>query len=453
MPERRWPTDSPDPVPLTRQVSLREQRADGTWTIDNGLPAENLSGQTLKVGQRVIVQWSATGHIDQIISAAASADSGSPVMFVDGRTGALTSPAIGWSITGTGFGTQVPDPPEPPWMTDADSTVQAIAWHPSGKAVAFITVFASDAAVNVYEWIPGKGFGSKYLSMNFSDIEAYQTSLGNTVAMPGATGAQMKFSPNGLFLALVGAATSGSTTQLPVVAFRFSLANGIDWRNVIVDYEGIVAPVNARAWSWSMDGQKIFYGTDGNITGGVRGRALQWNNDPAAGFGDAVGDFTSPDDGSAAIVDMAQSPVGEWVAVAYEGSGNYMTVHDAGGGVVDQGDSLTEDCVAVSWHPSGRWLLAVGTSGAVIYEVDNDTGELTADDFPDTDLLDVLKGGAFNADGSMLAIIGRVSEDGTSPNAHIYTFSPGGSVLVANKAWSPPLPEPSGAVAWEGAFR
>lgn len=388
-------------------------------------PATYMGTAALTVGTRVVVEAAPELHQWRILSSGSGAVATAVhnALLVGGRAGSNWSPAKGWFASGM-FGANVQDAFEPPWAVSTDH-IEAIAWHPSGEAVA---VWYTDAGSHIDCWRfdSGVGFGDKYVSIPWSEIEAFQNSVyTDATKLPTSVGSDMAFSPDGQFLAIAGFNVDAvSNIEATHAVFRFSLANGFDWLHPLRLANGTATAVNGRAVAWKHDSSSFALGTDNNITGGYRGieiPILVTDGIPSLDSETTSLDQNS-DDTTAAITCMEYSHDDACLAIGFDSVIEALLL--IGASTVPGG--MTTPCVGVSWYLTDARLVVCNYDGCIDYALSGATH--TTIDSTSSIPLDVVDdnsmfGAALNKTGSLLVQIGTNSGVVT---AEMYSYSASG---------------------------
>lgn len=402
-------SDRPINDPLSRAGFVQKQDIDGDASLGivafpgyGRQPAENSISQRSRVRSR----WQQEAGVWTGLNRPANV---SDEVLVDGREGASGQPgengefpAVGWSTTVAGFNARFP---EAQYKADYPDARIVVAFHPTGLAVAIGQL--SDGTIELYEWIPGVGFGKKYPTMRPGSIDAvlnahpFYGAAYTTVHITLFAG-RIAFSHDGAWFAVAGTGKDVAGIDTPIEVWSVSLENGFDLYNPVV----------------SSDAGSL------GATVGDEGRSLAWSNDDrwiVLGCG-----FPAATD-SLAVVSFSPFQ-GGYLA----GTVNYPATQSAG----------VSPLLALS--PDGEWLL-VGTRGgfalggtsesAVIYPFDQSTGVLGTPVSGFTTVDDEIHGIAWLPDGLHFLYMNGYDDGGTDYGLFSAAFNPagGGSVSGVTK--------------------
>lgn len=378
-----------------------------------------------------------------------------PEVLVDGRPTNQYEPAQGWKMSATGFGAEFPLAEEPHNYSGLATTPISIVFHPTGKAV-LIAPIDSNGDLEVWEWIPGVGFGRKYVVQRLweaeTDVQAlYPGASSFQYVRPDQFGSHFAFSPDGNYLAFVGSQGVGHEGfNVPLMAVPFSLANGLDLLHPLYPGGDQNALSDGNCVMFSRDNEHIGCGTDG----APRIRFWNWSG---TGINTAEADPASTPDDPVFSGEFSHSNL--FLAVGTDGTTaadnpkawNWSPNVGWGAVVAPPADpiDINDEVMALSWHISDDYILIVCVGGKIyIYEFDTSGsgawGDRTEVDDWNADSLTPL-GGAFSPDGTMFVVIGQ---GGGGPVARLYSFSGGTGTFVQEVSNWGGDPQTPADVAW-----
>jgi WD40 repeat protein len=344
-------------------------------------------------------------------------------LLIDGPDGVLDPPSVGWSVSASGFGNQFTASGEA--STLSSSSRKRIAWHPSGRAVAI----GYGDTIEAWEWLPGIGFGRKYLPVYMAEADAAAASyLGDaafTYPQVSASGGNYAFSPDGNYFAIAGANTgtadiSGVTRDIPVMCMRFNLRSGFDPVHPIYPYENLTGLGQAYDVAWTPDSAHIGIGCE--QTPFVKA----WNFTASAGGAFSTAETDPASLPAAKVMRLAWNPAGTFIAVGMDVSVTPPAVKawpwssGFGTAVTAPSTTLQDQVGTLSWHPAGTHVVVIAYdndddtfNGVHAYEFDDtgggSWGNMIEVDSPLTFTDDAAFGAAFNSDGSLIALLGQDS--------------------------------------------
>lgn len=462
--------DRPVNDPLSRMGFIRYRSIDGDFErLVISYPGYGLQpGETpepARLGARARSQWHQEAGLWNIRAPDDPRDRDE--LLVDGRPDIQQPPALGWPMTAQGFGIQFPDAVEKAVPSSPGVSIR-IAWHPTGKAVLCVPT-DSNGDLEIWEWIPGTGFGKKYHVLRMWEMDDDVQSAYNGINGIGASqwsfprpalsghGA-FAFSPDGNWLAWVGDAGSDHDGEdLPIVAVPFNLQNGLDLlhpqfpaaasRNTLGD---------GNAIAWSPDNQHVVGGF--NVAPYIRA----WNWNQAGFFQTAEADPASPPDDTVSQIVFNREGTFLFVGTLDEaGAGSsqnpkaWVWSPDVGwGAAVAAPSSLlntSSEVYGLSVTPGTDYVVIVATHAddqALVYEFDasggGSWGARTQIDDWNADSLSVL-GGKLNNNGTLLVVIG---ESGSANVARLYALSAGVATFIEELSWGGNNPYVYASVAW-----
>lgn len=268
-------SDRPINDPLSRAGFVQKQDIDGDPSFGivafpgyGRQPAENSISQRSRVRSR----WQQEAGVWTGLNRPANV---SDEVLVDGREGGTTGlpgangeyPAVGWKVSASGFDARFPAATYPSEVSVAGRIVLAV--HPSGRAV--VIGDRTGGQIEVYEWLPGIGFGRKYATMwaDYLDplLKVITGDATFQAVYPNSVDARLEFSPDGRVLAVAGINGQVNGFQVPAMVWPFSLASGIDQLHPITP-NAIADPVTldslgaGMSLSWTADSRSLLVGCE-----------------------------------------------------------------------------------------------------------------------------------------------------------------------------------------------
>lgn len=463
---RRFSNDVPNRAPTTRRVTITSHLGSGNYIIWTGQRevAKGPTDPAYAPGASPLARWDSAAGVWMLDSNPREGVRLGFELLVDGRT-AANPPAHGWVVSSRGFGAEFTAGPEPATPVGPGSEPQRLAWHPSGRAVAVQNI-DSNGFIEVFEWIPGTGFGRKIATIDSTAAEELIIALASAASYPyGSTdfalprandfGGQIKFSHDGMYLAICGDAGTYFTNPNALAAYPFSLTTGFDLFRPGVGPDLSVMN-DGECLAWAPDDSVVFIGGNGNgggnelmaipapqLSGGFFG-ALVAQNLPAGG----------------PVAEIAVHPSGEFVAVGLETFAQ-TTVLVYGwdgaafsGPLADPASVPTEEIHGLSWHPDGTYLFfnTLEQVGHIEFDASGG-GSLGTVTIIETVIptWDVVLGSSVSPDGTLLVALGQMPNNDNV--AKLWTFVGGSASAVESTQWTSLWGGPyvHASVAWRPA--